>query len=115
MLGKLKGMASSGALDKAVGLLSPGMQQNLDQIKQYNVSDMQDDDKFGALVSKPALIAFTASAGGVTKLIPGFDDKFMRMMVHLRNELIDLSGDFPKLQDGFQEKLPAVLMDGLKA
>ena len=56
MLGKLKGMASSGALDKAVGLLSPGMQQNLDQIKQYNVSDMQDDDKFGALVSKPALI-----------------------------------------------------------
>jgi len=115
MLGKLKGMASSGALDKVVGLLSPEMQQSLELIKQFNVSDMQDDDKYGALVSKPALVAFTASAGGVTKLIPGFDAKFMRMMLHLRNELIDLSGDFPQLQDGFQAKLPTVLMDGLKA
>jgi hypothetical protein len=115
MLGKLKDMASSGALDKVVGLLGPEMQQTLESIKQYNVSDLQDDEKYGVLVSKPALLTFTASAGGMTKMIPGFDDKFMRMMLHLRNELIDLSGDFPALQDGFQEKLPTALLDGLKA
>ena len=115
MFDKMKKMASGGALDKVVGMLSPELQGTLESIKQYNVTDLQDDEKFGGLVSKPALMTFTASAGGVTKLIPGFDDKFMRMMLHLRNELVDLSGDIPKLQDGFQEKLPTVLMDGLKA
>jgi hypothetical protein len=115
MLGKLKNIASSGVLDKVVAQLSPELSQSLEQIKQYNVKDLQNDDNYGSLVAKPALIALTASAGGATKLIPGFDDKFMKMMLHLRNELIDLTGDFPKLQDDFQSKLPTVLLEGLKA
>ena len=115
MLGKLKKMAAGGALDKIVGSLSPELQGTLQNITKFNVADLQEDEKFHGLISKPALMSITASSGGVTKLIPGFESKFMNMMLHLRNELVDLSGDTPKLQDGFQEKLPTVLMDGLKA
>ena len=68
MFDKMKKMASGGALDKVVGMLSPELQGTLESIKQYNVADLQDDEKFGGLVSKPALMTFTASAGGVTSI-----------------------------------------------
>lgn len=115
MLGKLKKMASSGAVDQIVGKISPDLQKQLQAITSFNVSDLQDDDHFGQLVSQPALLSITASSGGITKMIPGFEEKFMGMMLHLRNELVDLSGEMPKLQEGFQEKLPTVLLEGLKA
>ena len=115
MLGKLKNMAANGALDKVVGAISPELQQTLQNLTKYKVSDLQDDDQYHNLVIAPALLSVTASAGGTTKLIPGFNDKFKGMMLHLRNELVDLSGDLPKLQNDFQAKLPTVLLEGLKA
>jgi hypothetical protein len=115
MFGKLKAIASNGAVDKVAGSISVYIKDQLKSISTFNVSDLKDDDKYSKMITKPALTAINAGSGGLTKIIPGFKNKFIKMMLHLRNELIDLKGEKPKLKDGFKKNLPNILITGLKS
>ncbi len=115
MLGKLKSMASSSAIDQVVKKVGPELQTHLNKIKNFSVSDLQDNSQYDRLVSRPALISVNASSSGITKLIPGFETKFLRMMVNLRDELVDLSGSKPQLKEGYQDKLTSVILKSFKS
>jgi hypothetical protein len=114
MLGKLKGMVANSPVEKVSNVISIHLQDKLTEITKFNVTDLQDDDKYSTIICKPTLTAINASSGGLTKLIPGFKRKFEKMMIHLRNELIDLTGETPKLKDDFKKNLQSVLLAGLK-
>lgn len=115
MLGKLKSMASGGAIDQIVKKVAPQLQTHLNKIKNFDVSDLQDNSQYDRLVSRPALMSVNASSSGITKLIPGFETKFLRMMVNLRDELVDLTGSKPQLKDGYQDKIKSVVVKSFKS
>tara|TARA_B100002051_G_C16370728_1_gene455665 strand:- start:260 stop:607 length:348 start_codon:yes stop_codon:yes gene_type:complete len=114
MLGKLKSMAGAAGLDSVIDKIQPQIQQQIDSITSFKTTDLQDDNQYATLISNPVLMSINASSGGVTKMIPGFEKKFLNTMLSLRNELVDLSGEKPVLKEGYQDKLPAVLLEGFK-
>ena len=114
MLGKLKDMAGGAAAQKVVEHITPALQPHLDKIKDLNPDVVQDDDRYKQTIVTPALTAVAAGSGGVTAMLPKFSEKFTNAMLHLRDELIVVEGGAVRLVDGFQQRLPAVLMAGIK-
>lgn len=114
MLGKLKNLAGSAALKPVVDKVTPMLEPHLEKIKALSPAAVQDDEQFKTTLIAPTLTAIAASTSGVTKMIPKFDEKFTNAMLHLRDELIIFDGNSVKLVDGFQGKLPTVLLEGLK-
>ncbi len=114
MLGGLKDKIGGGAIEKAVKTFAPALTEHLDKIKTLKPTDINDDAKFNSLVISPMLISILAASGGVTKLVPKFDDRFKSAMFHVRNELIETDGNNVKLVDDVQAKLPSVLAEGFK-
>ena len=71
---------------------------------------------FTAKFITPALTAVALASSGITKLIPGFDKRFTAAMLHTRNELVTICPGTSKvgLADDYRQRLPQVLLDGLK-
>jgi hypothetical protein len=114
MLGKLKEAAGGAALQKVVGAVAPALTPHLDKLSQLSPDLVRNDDSFKDKVIAPALLAIAGSTAGATALIPKFNEKFTQAMLHLRDELVVFEGDRISLVEGFQERLPSVLMAGLK-
>lgn len=123
MLGKLKG--SMGALkDKAEGpvlqgaiaKLAPELTPHLEKLKALDPATVRDDALFKNRFITPTALALAAASGGVTSMIPGFNDRFVRGMLHVRNELIviDESSNNVSLTADFTSRLPKVLLEGFK-
>ena len=115
MFGKLKEAASGGVAKKVVDAIAPQLNEHLEKVSELDPQKVNDDDFFTEKVSEPSLIAISAASSGVTKLIPGFDDKFKSAMIHIRNELVIAEEASIKLVDDFKERLPEVLLASLKA
>jgi len=114
MFGVLKDKIGNGAIDKAVEKFAPSLSEHLENIKTLKPVDVNDDEKFDSLVIGPMLMSISGSSGGVTNLIPKFDDRFKEAMFHVRNELILVEGDTVSIVEDAQSKLPTALVDGFK-
>lgn len=115
MLGKLKEMAGNSAVQKIVDQVTPLLNEQLEKIKTLSPEKINDNEFFDKAISKPAWLAIMASLGGLTKLYPPLEAKFPLMMRHLRDELVVVDGASIALVEGFQAKLPKVIMDGLRS
>ncbi|REL26558.1 hypothetical protein DXX93_08175 [Thalassotalea euphylliae] len=114
MLGKLKAAAGDAATNKAASMLAPHINPVIEKMQQLSPKAIAHDASYTEKIIEPAMTTITAAAGGLTKLLPNFDEKFNACMFHLRNELLDLSGETVGLTPNFTERLPQVLAEGLK-
>ena len=109
MLGKLKEMAGSAAVDKALVHLEPVLTDQLSKLQS-----VQDDARFTQYIAEPAYLAVTAASNGITKLIPEFKPRFSRLMFRLRDDLVVVEGNAVRLVEDFKARLPVVLVECLK-
>ena len=115
MFGKLKEAAGNGAVQKLIDMAAPGLKDQLiENLNKVNPDAVKHDESYEEKVINPLNLTVSASSSGATKLIPGFDSKFKVAMLHLRDELIDATGDSVKLVEGFDKKLPDVLKSGFE-
>lgn len=114
MFSKLKDMAGGAAINKAVDAIAPSLKPQLEKVTTMDASIVNDDEKFTDKMIRPAIIAISAASGGVTKMIPNFEAKLTNCLLHSRTELIKVEGEKVSLVEGFDKKLPGVLMEGLK-
>lgn len=123
MLGKLKGSigtlkdkAEGPILQGAVNKLAPQLSPYVEKLKTMEPAVVFDDEQFVRSFISPTAMTLMAASGGVTSLIPGFNDRFTRGMLHVRNELlaIDEENNSVLLQDDFTARLPGVLLEGIK-
>ncbi len=114
MLGNLKNKLGDGAVQKAIDKFAPEIEAQLKKITGMNVDDVKLDDNFKSKIVSPALLAVSAASSGATKLIPKFDIKFTNALFNVRNELVKVDTDKISLVDGFESRLPDVLMKGFK-
>ena len=115
MLGKLKEMASAAALEKAVASFEPVVREHLSKVQALGAGIVRDDASYAANVVRPAYLAVVAAASGATKIIPQFEDRFSRVMLALRDELVLVDDNTVRLVEDFHTRLPAVLVNSLKA
>ncbi|SFC77750.1 hypothetical protein [Pseudoalteromonas denitrificans] len=113
MFGKLKAAAGDAATSKATKILEPHIQPVLEKMRTLSPASISHNESYQSKVITPAKIAVLAATSGLSKLIPQFDEKFNHCMFHLRNELVDVSGDTVKLVPNFKEALPQALKEGL--
>lgn len=115
MIGKLNKVTGSGALHKAADAIAPPLQEHLEKtVGELSPALVQDDDSYQKTVVSPALLVASGAAGGVTSLIPGFKDKFSSAMIHLRDELLIRTETSVALVEDVKDRLPDVLVEGLK-
>jgi hypothetical protein len=120
MLGKLKDMAGkaagNGILDKAVKKICPQLQPQMDKLKDFNGNELRCDDTFTSKFVNPTLTILAAATSGVTKLIPGFEQRFTTAMLHTRDELCLICPETNKvtLSSDLPQRLPQVLLEGFQ-
>ena len=110
---KLKEGVGEGATKKAVERATPVLKEQLGKALELGAKTLQDDEKYEAMIIKPTLISLAAQSGGLTKLIPRFDEKITKAMLLARNELLVFKGDEVTLVDGFEKKLPGIVEESL--
>lgn len=114
MFGKLKEASGGAAMQRAVDAISPKLMEQTEKLKELDPAIVSDDESFTEKFSKPALLGVAAATGGVSALIPRFDDRFNAAMLHMRDELLVLDGGRVEFVEGFKERLPDVMLAGLK-
>jgi hypothetical protein len=114
MLTKLKDMASTAALEKAVASFEPVVREHLARAQTLGAGVLRDDASYAANVVRPAYLAVVAAASGATRLIPQFEDRFGRVMLALRDELVLIEDNSVRLVEDFHTRLPTVLVNSLK-
>jgi hypothetical protein len=115
MFGKIKEMAGSATLDKAIAGLEPIISEQLAKLQALGAEVIQDDPRYSKFVIEPAYLAVLSASNGMTKLIPEFKDRFARLMVNVRDELVVIEGNAVRVVEDFKAKLPQVLANSLKS
>lgn len=114
MFNKLKELASGAVVKNVVDKVTPLITEQLEKVKSLRPEQLFDDTAFHQYVTKPTWLVVTASLGGLNKLYPPFEEKFSGMMMHIRNEIVQINDGKITFADGFRSKLPQIMMDGLK-
>ncbi len=115
MFGKLKDLAvGSGALEKAMVGLEPIVREQLAKVQTLGAEMVSNDLHYAKYVVEPAYLAVVSASNGATKLVPQFKDRFARMMVALRDELVVIEGAAVRLVEDYATRLPKVLADSIK-
>lgn len=115
MLGKLNKVTGDGVFQKAADAIAPPLHEHLENtVGELSPALIQDDDSYQQSVVSPALLVASGASGGVTSMIPGFKDKFSSAMMHLRDELLVCTETGVALVEDVKERLPGVLVEGLK-
>jgi hypothetical protein len=115
MLGKLKDMAGSAALEKAIASLEPTFTEHVSKVQSLGADVIRDDVRYAQFVVEPTYLAILSASSGATKLIPEFKDRFSRLMLRVRDDLLVLEGTTVSLVEDFKAKLPKVLTESLKS
>lgn len=102
-----------GAAQKVVERILPALQPHLALIEALRPEMVWDDECYKRSVVAPALTGVAARAGGVTAMVPRFSDRFTRAMFNLRDELVVVDRGRATLAEDFQQRLHAVLVDGM--
>ncbi len=114
MFGKLKDLAGKAGVQSVVDKMTPLMMEELEKIKSIGPDKINDDAFFKTMISNPAWMLVSSTLGGIDKLYPPLEQKFGGMMLHMRNELVVATATSVSLVEGFQAKLPDVMLEGLK-
>jgi len=116
MFDKFKSAVADNAIRSAIEKYSPRIAEKLPEITALEPIDVRDDARFHTSTIAPALAKVVAASGGATKLIPDFEQRFSRAMLHLRNQLVVI--DEPKgkvsLIPGYRDRVSQVLIEGFK-
>jgi hypothetical protein len=115
MLGKLKEMGGAAAAQQAIAKLEPLLHEHLSKLKTIGADVVQDDLRYAKFVVEPAYLALLSASSGVTKLIPEFKERFSRLMLRVRDDLVVIDGTTVTLVEDFQARLPKVLTESFKA
>jgi hypothetical protein len=115
MFGKLKDMAGSAALDKALANLEPLLTEQLGRVQSFGADTLRDDARFREHIAQPAYLAVTAASHGIAKLIPEFEARFSQLMFRVRDDLVVVEENTVRLVDDFKARLPQVVAKSFKA
>jgi len=115
MFGKIKDLLGGSAINKVVEKISPELTSQLEVIKSLDINSVRDDELYKKAVVAPSYMSIVASSGSAVQLIPGFEDKFSKALLHIRNELVVYEDDKVNFVKDFQERLPTVLKESLTA
>jgi hypothetical protein len=116
MFDKLKGAVGEATINKAVNEFGPIVTEKLSTLLHLSPTEIEDDAQFKSHFIDPTLLALKAASSGAIALIPKFDDRFTRAMLHLRDELIviEKGKDTVSLVPDVANRLPGVFLEGLK-
>jgi len=116
MLGKLKNAVGDSAIRSAINTYADRISQKLEEVTRLAPADVSDDARFRNKVIAPTLIVVVASASGATKLIPNFDQRFDRAMLHVRDQLIivDTANNKISLAPDYKSRVGDVLVEGFR-
>jgi len=113
MFGKLKAAVGDSATKKITTILEPHIGEVMEKMRQLSPKAISHNESYQSKVITPARLAILAASSGASKLLPKFDEKFERCMFHLRDELVDTSGEVIKFVPDFKAKLPETIKAGI--
>jgi hypothetical protein len=123
MLGKLKGnlsafknQAEGPLMQSAINKLAPELTPHLEKITSLEPDTVLNDASYKERFVEPTAMALMATSGGITSMIPGFNERFERSMLLVRDELVivDEANRSVSLHRDFAIRLPSVLLAGIK-
>jgi len=114
MFNKLKNAVGDNAIRSAINTYADQISQKLEEVTMLTPIDVSNDEHYRNKVIAPALIVVVASASGATKLIPNFDQRFDRAMLHVRDQLIivDTANNKISLAPDYKSRVGDVLVEG---
>lgn len=116
MFGKFKSALGDGAIKSAIDAYSDKINEKLAEMTALKPAQVQDDTHYRNYVITPALTAIVLSSGAATKLIPDFEQRFARAMLHVRDQLVvvDKLNDKVTLVPDYRSRVGDVLIEGFK-
>ena len=116
MFDKLKNAVGEGAVRSAINTYADRINQKLEEVTKLKATEVSDDARYHSNVISPALAAVMASAGGATRLIPNFEQRFARAMLQVRNQLIiiDAANNKVSLVPDYKSRVSDVLVEGFR-
>jgi hypothetical protein len=116
MFNKLRNAVGESAIRAAIDSYSPRINEKLAQITSLPVAQVKDDARYHSAVIAPALAAVLASSSGATKMIPNFEQRFKRALLHVRDQLVivDEANDKVSLVPDYRARVSDVLIEGFK-
>jgi hypothetical protein len=116
MFGKLKNAVAEGAIKSAIDSYADRVSLKLEEVTKLNASDVSDNQHYHTYVIAPALTAVIASAGGATKLIPNFEQRFAKALLHTRDQLVivDTANNKVSLVQDYKSRISDVLIEGFR-
>ena len=115
MFDKFKNSIADNAIRSAIEKYSGRITERLPEIAELSPLDVRDDARFHTAVIAPALAKVVTASGGATRLVPEFDQRFSKAMLHLRDQLVrmDEAGKV-SLVPGYEARVSEVLVEGFK-
>jgi len=116
MFDKFKNAVADNAIRSAIEKYSGKIAEKLPEITALKPHDVRDDARFHSAVIAPALAKVVAASNGATRFVPGFDERFSRAMLHLRDKLVvvDTAAGKVSLVPDYEDRVSEVLIDGFK-
>lgn len=108
--------ANSAAYQSLVNEITPKIKPVFEKACELAPDFIISDDKYRTHVAEPAWLAVTGITGGAVALIPNLHERFIAALLHARSELlvVDATANKVSLAEGARERLPQVLLEGLR-
>ncbi|MCP4745610.1 MAG: hypothetical protein GY874_05630 [Desulfobacteraceae bacterium] len=118
MLGNLKKKAMDKAMEELEKKIGPSVQEKIELFQNLKPSDVNDDDKYKAIIISPLWQFANLQSGGAIGVAQKFVDvesKFSNGLFNVRNELIQVDGEAVSLDPDFSNKIVSVLVQSIKS
>lgn len=117
MLGNLKEKAKAKAMEKLENEIAPAVEEKIELFQNLKPSDVNDDEKYKALIVSPLWEVAKMQSGGAIEVAQKFVDvetKFNDGLFNVRDELVQVEGETVSLDPEFNEKVVPVLIQSFK-
>ena len=117
MLGNLKEKAKEKAMEKLENEIKPAVEEKIELFQNLKPSDVNDDEKYKALIVTPLWEVAKMQSGGAIGVAQQFVDvetRFRDGLFNVRNELVQVEGETVSLDPDFNDKVVPVLIDSIK-
>ncbi len=116
MFNRLRNAVGESAIRAAIDSYAPRINDKLGQIATLKPADVTDDARYHKAVIAPALAVVLASSNGATKMIPNFEQRFTRALLHVRKQLVivDEANDTVSLVPDYRARIGDVLVEGFR-
>ena len=117
MLGNLKEKAKAQAMEKLENEIAPAVEEKIELFQNLKPSDVNDDEKYKALIVSPLWEVAKMQSGGAIEVAQKFIDvetKFNDGLFNVRDELVQVEGETVSLDPEFNDKVVSVLIQSFK-